>query len=59
MRKIKGYVWSGWLCWVCGCGWLDSMSSASAGGREADPTFCGEDADPMLLGEAMDSSPPR
>ena len=39
MRKIKGCDWSRWLCWVRGSGWLDSTSSASAGGKDADPTF--------------------
>ena len=35
----KNYYWSGWLCWVRGCGWLDSTSCTSAGGKDADLTF--------------------
>ena len=61
MRKIKGCDWSGWLCWIRNCSWLDFTSSASADGKVADPTFGSlvwwGDADTMLLGEVVDSSP--
>ena len=39
MKKIKSCGWFGWLCWVRGCGFLDSTSSASACGKDADLTF--------------------
>ena len=38
-EKIKGCDRSGWLCWVCSFDWLVSMSSTSAGGKDADLTF--------------------
>ena len=34
MRKIKDCDWFGWLYWVHSCGWLDSTSSTSAGGKD-------------------------
>ena len=39
MKKQTNCGLSAWPCWVHVCDWLDSTSSASAGGKDADPTF--------------------
>ena len=38
-KKKSCCDWSGRLCWVCGCDWLDSASSSSVDNKIADPTF--------------------